>query len=169
MPEICPTCGRGRSSALDAARYRFRLNKMARDRFFEGMAAGGIMPPKPKARKPYDPADYKSWLEKQTMEMAGHRPWPPDPTLGAFDHDEADAARGRRIKSKKDRKKPYTIESRLVPADKTSIVYLCGLNEWFVHGRYETEARRDQAYDILVSKSKREFRGWSSTEWRKVG
>ncbi len=102
--------------------------------------------------------------------MAGLRhPEQPDPTqLGAYDYDEATAAQGRRVRTKKDRKKPYVIESRLVPTSKESIVYAMGLDKWFVHGRYETKRARDQAYNVLVKKSEREMRGWSRTEWRKV-
>lgn len=103
-------------------------------------------------------------------EMPGLRPEPYDPTqLGAFDHDEADAARGRRVKTKKDRKKPYAIESRLISTSEGSIINVFGLDQWFIHKRYETEAQRDFAFRVLVKKSKREFRGWSRTEWRKVG
>lgn len=125
--------------------------------------------PRPKTWKPYDAAKYKRWVDKQTAEMAGHRPWPPDPTLGAFDHDEANAARDRGTESKKDRKKPYTIESRLVPPDKTSIIYTFGLDQWFVHGRYSSGTVRDLAFTLLVTKAEHEMKGWGNVEWRKVG
>ena len=108
--------------------------------------------------------------------MAGRRPWPPDPCKnGAFDYDEDTAMMQRRVKygthfrTKADRRKPFAIETRLIPLYKNSLIGILGLGEWFTHGRYETKARRDQAYDVLVSKSERELRGWSRTEWRKAG
>jgi len=107
--------------------------------------------------------------------MAGRRPWPPDPTRqDAFDYDEDTARIARRHKhgyhfrSKADRRKPYSIESRIIPTEE-SIIRTLGLDQWFAHGRYTTEARRDQAFEVLVAKSERELRGWSKTEWRKVG
>lgn len=104
------------------------------------------------------------------IEMAGHRPWPLDPTqLGAFDYDEITAAESRPGKSRADRRKPYRIETRLIPTSEDSITHIFGLDQWFIHKRYETEAQRDFAFRVLVKKSKREFRGWSRTEWRKVG
>lgn len=173
MPEKCPTCGRERSSSKFKypLRHSHRLGEIAQRRFLAGLAAGGIVPvkPRPKTRKPYNPADYKRWVEEQSTGMAGHRPWPPDPTLGAFDHDEANAARDRGTKSKKDRKKPFTIECRLIPADKEPLIHTFGLDQWFVHGRYTSGTIRDLAFTLLVTKAEHEMKGWGNVEWRKVG
>lgn len=109
--------------------------------------------------------------------MAGHRPWPPDPTRqqGAYDYDEDTDMMARRIKygqhfrTKADRRKPFAIESRITLTHGKSIAGLFGLDQWFIHRRYETAARRDFAFNVLVGKSERAFRGWSHTEWRKIG
>ena len=125
---------------------------------------GGLVPVKP--RRAYDPADYKRWVAQQNM---GRRPDPIGPTPGAFDHDEAEAARDRGTKSKEDRKKLYAIESRLVPTDKTSIVHTFGLDQWFVHGRYESGTARDLAFTLLMTKAEHETKGWGRVDWRKIG
>ncbi len=71
------------------------------------------------------------------------------------------------------RRKPFTVESRLVPSDNTpknSVFYSLGFGAWWIHGRYETAARRDQAYAALVKKEDpgRQPR-WSYWEYRKMG
>lgn len=100
--------------------------------------------------------------------MAEHRPWPPDPIQhGAYDYDEAMARAERHVKVP--RQRPYAIESRLIPTDKTSIIHTFGLDQWFVHGRYTSGTVRDLAFTLLVTKAEHEMKGWGSVEWRKVG
>lgn len=92
--------------------------------------------------------------------MSGHRPWPVDPTkMGACDYDEITEAMTRHGRARRRQRKPYSIECRLVPTSDKS----------FVHGRYRSGTERDLAFAVLTGKGERELRGWSRTEWRKVG
>lgn len=109
------------------------------------------------------------------IDMAGHQPFPPDSRQGAFDYDEDTAMIARRHKhgyhfrSKEDRRKPYTIECRLIPLSKNSLIVTFGLDRWFVHGRYDSGTARDLAFVLLTVKAEHEMKGWGSMEWRKVG
>ncbi len=83
--------------------------------------------------------------------------------------DDPPARRGKRSRGRK----PFAIESRLMyPKDEhpNSIFRTLNLDGWWVHGRYETAARRDQAYAALV---KKEAAGpenrWGYWEYRKLG
>lgn len=56
---------------------------------------------------------------------------------------------GRRLKIRGKRRKPFAVECRFKG--------LSSFLDWFTHGRYETESRRDQAYAALVKKAEREY------------
>ena len=53
------------------------------------------------------------------------------------------------------RPKPFVVEGRIVYPENehpNSDFRTLGLGEWWVHGRYETASRRDQAYAAMVKK-----------------
>jgi hypothetical protein len=71
----------------------------------------------------------------------------------------------RRLKPRGKRKKRFVIESRITRETTTALVTFMGLDNWWVHSRYTTRARRDQAYAVLVKKSHND-RYWKP-EYRK--
>ncbi len=77
----------------------------------------------------------------------------------------------RRRGKKRGGRKPFAIESRLVPdpaMPKRSVLRQLGLGKWWVWGRYETSSRRDQAYAALVKKEgAANLPRWSRWEHRK--
>lgn len=83
--------------------------------------------------------------------------------------DPQEPANTRRLKPRGKRRKPYKIEVRYV-ADTgyKPIRVLKWMFEWRVWGAYETQEQRDQAFNTLVEKSKRESLYRRTTEWRKV-
>ena len=81
---------------------------------------------------------------------------------------ESDTSHGK-FKPRGKQKKPYIVESRIdPPKDPRSVFHSLGLQTWWVHGRYTTAARRDQAYASLVKKERNSRSDWASWEYRKV-
>jgi len=66
----------------------------------------------------------------------------------------------KRNNPRRKRKKPFVIESRLP----NSIV----IGDWWTHGRYDTESRRDEAYAVLVKKVDNSSYPWNKMEYRKI-
>lgn len=68
-------------------------------------------------------------------------------------------------------RKLFAIESRLVhdpDAPKQLVSRQLGLGGWWVHGRYKTASRRDQAYAAMVRKeADSNFPRWARWEFRK--
>ncbi len=62
---------------------------------------------------------------------------------------------GRRLKPRGKRDKPFMIETRCVRPNPSA--FMRSWHEWHLYRRYETEARRDQAYATLVKKART---GW---------
>lgn len=81
--------------------------------------------------------------------------------------DESPARRGKKRRGRK----PFIIEARLVvdpETSKHSIMRQLGVGNWWAWGRYETAARRDQAYAALVRKAAAtRLPRWSHWEYRK--
>jgi len=78
--------------------------------------------------------------------------------------------RGRN-KPRGKRNKPFAIEARLIypkDAHKNSIYRNLNLSKWWVWGRYETAASRDQAYTAMVKReTHNEIPRWGRWEYRK--
>ena len=71
---------------------------------------------------------------------------------------------GRRLKPRGKRRKPFAIECRIQRRVTASLARTLGLQDWWVHSRYTTASRRDQAYAALVKKAQS---GWWRPEYRK--
>lgn len=84
--------------------------------------------------------------------------------------DDEPHARGR-ARPRGRQRKLFAIEGRNVyPEDaSTNCVFRAlGLGEWWVHGRYETASRRDQAYAALVRReAASRIPRWGCWEYRK--
>ena len=84
-------------------------------------------------------------------------------------HDEIVGS--KRMKPRGKRKKPYGIECRLKRSVSAGLARTLGLQNWWMHSRYTTRARRDQALAVLVKKAENDGLAarynWQ-TEYRKV-
>lgn len=81
-----------------------------------------------------------------------------------------DTSRAGRSKPRGKQRKPFAIECRIARRVSDGLARELGLLNWWVHSRYTTARRRDQAYAALVKKAERDglairFR-WK-TEYRK--
>lgn len=72
----------------------------------------------------------------------------------------------RRLKPRGKRRKPFAIEARVPRRVTSSLATTLGLRDWWVHSRYTTRARRDQAYAALVRREP-QSPGYWRREWRK--
>jgi hypothetical protein len=85
----------------------------------------------------------------------------------------SDEPRPSRGKPRGKRRKPFAIECRRVPNPDAALTTVMRarlkLKTWWVWGRYETAARRDQAYAALVKKQLSTPPYWWKWEYRKKG
>ncbi len=82
-----------------------------------------------------------------------------------------DDAPRRRGKVRGTARKPFAVECRIVypkDAPRDCVFRTLGLGGWWVHGRYESASRRDQAYAALVKKEDaNRLPNWGHWEFRK--
>ncbi len=86
------------------------------------------------------------------------------PTTGDPAYDDH-ARDGRRLKTLS-KKKPYKIESRIKLRVPNAFYSRLGMDNWWRHSSYRTQARRDTALEALVKKSKREI--YLTMEYRAI-
>jgi hypothetical protein len=87
--------------------------------------------------------------------------------LANFGIKNDETAGSRRLKPRGKQRKPWVIECRIQRHVSNGLARTLGLQDWWVHGRYSTKNRRDQAYAAVVKKEDTAPRYWRR-EWRKV-
>ena len=72
----------------------------------------------------------------------------------------------RRVKPRGKRRKPWVIETRVQRHVSNGLARDLGLWDWWIHSRYTTRARRDQAYATMVKRMPSQPYWWK-LEYRK--
>ena len=74
---------------------------------------------------------------------------------------------GRRLKPRGKNRKPFVIVCRVKRRVSNGLARTLGLENWWVHSRYTTTARRNHALAVLVRKQQ-SAPDWWQLEYRKV-